>query len=296
MKSNKYFPYILETHLVDHCNLNCKGCSHFAPLVNGEVFTDIDIFKRDFTRLRSLFENIYEIRLMGGEPLLHPELLTFCDLIRKIFPETNVSIYTNGTLLLKMPDAFWQTCSKKNIRIKISYYPVDLKINEIKRKAKEMKVKIKTPKQIKSFFRHLNINGNSDPNLSFSNCRIMFKTTFLRDGKLYPCFFPPHAHIFSEYFNKNIYASENDYINILGNVDQADIIEFLNRPIPMCKWCLTRRAFTRWGISRRDINEWIGNDADMITHFFRKIKYRTINRIISHKNISKMKVEKQNEN
>ena len=23
---------VIETHIVDHCNLNCKGCHHFAPL------------------------------------------------------------------------------------------------------------------------------------------------------------------------------------------------------------------------------------------------------------------------
>jgi molybdenum cofactor biosynthesis enzyme MoaA len=77
MKNNPMLPYIVETHLVDHCNLNCKGCSHFASLVPGEVFTDIEIFKRDIARLSQIFIDVYEIRLMGGEPLLHPDIDTF---------------------------------------------------------------------------------------------------------------------------------------------------------------------------------------------------------------------------
>jgi hypothetical protein len=277
MKKGSYFPYSLETHLVDHCNLKCKGCSHFAPLVNGEVFTETEVFKRDFNRMKALFEHIYEIRLMGGEPLLHPELLTFCNFIRNLYPNTNVSIYTNGILLLKMPDEFWRTCSENNILIKITYYPVDLSVAEIKRTAKKNNVRLKIPKQIKHFFRHFNIDGDSDPKASFSNCRLMFQTPQLRDGKIFPCFFPAYAHTFSQYFNQSLYASEDDYINIFSNIDSAGIIEFLNRPIPMCRWCVTRRSFSKWGISQKDINEWIGDEADFITHVFRKCKHRGIN-------------------
>lgn len=277
MKKDSYFPYSLETHLVDHCNLKCKGCSHFAPLVNGNVFADTEVFKRDFNRIKQLFENIYEIRLMGGEPLFHPELLTFCRFIRDLFPNTNISIYTNGILLLKMQDEFWKTCSEKNILVKITYYPIDLRVAEIKRTAKKNNVRLKIPKQIKHFFKHFNINGDSDPKASFLNCQLMFQTPQLRDGKLFPCFFPAYVHIFSQYFNQPLYASEDDYINIFDNVNSADIIKFLNRPIPMCRWCVTRRSFTKWGISQQNINEWIGDEADFITHFFRKSKHRVIN-------------------
>ena len=289
MKSRNYFPYILETHLTDHCNLNCKGCSHFAPLVKGEVFTDIEIFKRDFKRFKQLFSDIYEIRLIGGEPLLHPDLVAFCEFIRDLYPKTNISIFTNGKILLNIPKIFWSTCAKKDILIKLSYYPIHLDIDQIKQKAKKHHARIKIPKQINQFFKILNINGDSDPHKSFRNCQTMFKTPFLGDGKLYPCFLPPHIHLFNEYFNKNIHASENDYINIYEDMDPADIINFINHPIPMCKWCITKRSFMKWGRSKRDINEWIGNDEDYMTHFFHMSKYHLINsyhqtkRILKHR-------------
>ena len=131
--------------------------------------------------------------------------------------------------------------------------------------------------KLQNHFKHLNIDGDSDPKASFLNCRLMFQTPQLRDGKLFPCFFPAYGHIFSQYFNQSLYASEDDYINIFDNINPAGIIEFLNRPIPMCRWCVTRRSFTKWGISQQDINEWIGDEADFITHFFRKCKHRVIN-------------------
>jgi len=277
MSNNNYLPCILETHLTDHCNLNCKGCSHFAPLVKGEAFTDIDIFKRDFSRFKQLFSDIYEIRLIGGEPLLHPDLVTFCEFTRDLYPKANISVFTNGKLLLNMPDIFWNTCSKKNILIKLSYYPIDLPIDKIKQKAKAHHVRIKIPKQIKQFSKLLNINGNSDPYQSFKNCRAMLKCLFLGNGKLYSCSLPPHIHLFNEYFNRNIHTSKNDYINIFADIAPSDIIEFTNHPTPMCKWCITRRSYMKWDKSKKKINEWIGNDEDFITHFFRMSKYRLIN-------------------
>ena len=45
----------LETHLVDHCNLNCKACTHFCPLVKNKYFHNIDNFKKDIKVLSQKF-------------------------------------------------------------------------------------------------------------------------------------------------------------------------------------------------------------------------------------------------
>ncbi|RJP85048.1 MAG: 4Fe-4S cluster-binding domain-containing protein [Desulfobacteraceae bacterium] len=277
MKKKPSFPHILETHLVDHCNLNCKGCSHFAPLVKGKVFADVEIFNRDMERLKQLFGNIFEIRLMGGEPLLHPGLFSFVDIARKAFPNARIAIFTNGILLSGMNDTFWKTCAEKKILVKISYYPIDLKLPGIIQKAKENNVRIKLPAQIKHFFKHLNIDGNSDPDASFRNCRLMFKTPQLRDGKIYPCFFPAYAHIFNNYFDRPIDVTDNDFVNIFETNDPTDILNLLDRPVPMCRWCLTRRKFEKWDLSRQDIHEWIGSEAATLPHLFRKLNYGAIN-------------------
>jgi len=277
MHDHRYFPYILETHLTDHCNLNCKGCSHFSPLIKGKVFTDINIFKRDFLRFKQIFSDIFEIRLMGGEPLLHPDLVAFCEFIRGLYPRTNISIFTNGRILLDMPKIFWDTCSKKDILIKLSYYPIHLDIDQIKQKAIMHHVRIKIPKQIKQFFKLLNIKGDSDPHQSFRNCQVMYKTPFLGNGKIFPCSLPPHIHLFNEYFNQNIHVAENNFINIFKDVNPINILKFVDHPIPMCKWCLRRKSFMKWDRSKRDINEWIGNDEESFTHFLRMTKYHSIN-------------------
>ena len=63
--------------IVDHCNLNCKGCGHFSPLAP-KSFLDIETFENDLRRLNGLLNgNIYCFELMGGEALLHPQLEDF---------------------------------------------------------------------------------------------------------------------------------------------------------------------------------------------------------------------------
>ncbi len=45
-------PY-LETHIVDHCNLKCRGCTHFAPLAD-PYFKSIEEFENDLKRLLAI--------------------------------------------------------------------------------------------------------------------------------------------------------------------------------------------------------------------------------------------------
>jgi len=271
-----YFPYPLETHLVDHCNLKCKGCSHFSPLVEGQVFKEFKVFQKDLTRLKELFEDFFEIRLMGGEPLLHPEINDFCEFARATFPAANISIYTNGIKLLDMPEGFRETCHRHAIKIKITYYPITLNLKNIKQKAQYYGVQIKIPKMVTKFFNMMNLSGDSDPEKSYQVCKKMYQTPHLKDGKLYPCPLPAYVHYFNAYFEYDIQVSENDCIDIYGPVEPKEIIRFLDQPLQTCRWCVTRRDKTEWGITQRDISEWSGQEAGIISHNIRMLKYQAI--------------------
>ena len=63
----------LEFHVTDKCNLNCVGCSHFAPIYRNyeDCNADVDEFFLDVKQLSLKFENILTFRLMGGEPFLN---------------------------------------------------------------------------------------------------------------------------------------------------------------------------------------------------------------------------------
>jgi hypothetical protein len=266
----------LETHLVDHCNLNCKGCSHFSSL-SEKKFIDFISFQRDLQRLGELFDDISTIRLMGGEPLLHPDVNKFLDCARSIFPNSRICLVTNGMLLGRQPESFWEAIRRNDILIQVTRYPINLDVEAIKIEAEKFQSTLVISELITSFNKFINASGDSDPAISFNECQALYRCPNLRDGKIYVCSFASLVHIFNNFFKKKIPVTRTDCINIHDNINGGDIIDFLNRPIPMCKWCLHDRPLFKWGISKKEIGEWSGDNPSMIAHFFKTICDKSIN-------------------
>ena len=124
----KYLEY-LETHIINKCNLNCKGCSHFSNIVDEEdASVNIMVFERDFARLAELFDHIFTIRLMGGEPFLNTNIGEYIKIVRKFFPETDLRILSNGLLVPTVADCILQKIADNNVALDISCYPQTDKI------------------------------------------------------------------------------------------------------------------------------------------------------------------------
>jgi hypothetical protein len=176
-----------DVQLADHCNLNCKGCGNFSPIAP-KCFLDKEVFDKDCERLSTLTEGILEdIYLFGGEPLLHPEITGIIKIARKHFPKTDISILTNGLLLLKMNDEFWNCCRENNIKITITKYPVKIDIAAIKEKAKKALVRLEVfyeDTERTFFFRPLNPESSVNPKKNFMLCSEANRCIILRNGKL----------------------------------------------------------------------------------------------------------------
>jgi molybdenum cofactor biosynthesis enzyme MoaA len=116
LKALRLKPFLryVEVHLVDHCNLNCGGCSHFSPIAR-EWFADVDQYEKDMHRLAELFRNVNTVRLMGGEPLLHPQIESFVTITRHYLPKADVRVVTNGLLLPAMQEPFWEICRSNSV-------------------------------------------------------------------------------------------------------------------------------------------------------------------------------------
>src|SRR5690348_4435511 len=93
----------VEFNLTEHCNLSCYGCDHASPLLPTRL-ADLESFQRDLAALSEVFHS-REIRLVGGEPLLHPRIVEFMRAARDSGVADSVVIYTNGVLLHRMPTA-----------------------------------------------------------------------------------------------------------------------------------------------------------------------------------------------
>ena len=251
-------------HMVDHCNLNCKGCDNLAPLAQ-PYFENLEVFEKDFKRLSELSQgNIDSIGLMGGEPLLHPDLIKFFPIAREYFPKSNIQLITNGILLLKQNEEFWRAAAESKIEIITTKYPINIDHDLIKRTAKSHRVKFKyyssTGTILKTIsFLPFNIEGTSNEYDSFTKCHHANTCVFLRNGRMFPCSIAPNIHHFNKYFNQNLLLSEKDSIDIHAAASMNELLEFFAKPIPSCKYCSVnkRRFRLPWGTSQRNINEWL---------------------------------------
>jgi len=252
-----------QINIVDHCNLNCGGCTAFSPVAE-EKYMDIKVFERDCARLSELTGGKMElIDLLGGEPLLHPEIKKIMEIAREYFTIGDINIVTNGILLKKMPDDFWFCCHENKINIIISGYPIKLDIDDYKNTADKNGVKLTirgSTNDIKIWNKvPIDINGKQDP---VKNFRICYGANFcinLEEGKLATCPIPFVIKHFNKYFNKNIPVTEKDYIDIFKVKNIDEIYNFLSKPAPICAYCDLKGIVygIKWAVSRKDISEWI---------------------------------------
>lgn len=251
----------LEIQVADHCNFSCYSCSHFSQLAD-ENFYDIDIFTKDIKRLSEITNTcIKEIRVMGGEPLLNDRCHEYFTVIRKYFPYTSIILVTNGILLTKQSDIFWQSMHDNNVYLSPTKYPIKLDVDKIIELSNKYKVNFQywggaEDDYIKeSFTSGFDIEGKQDPKVSFEKCR---STCFqLKNGKFYVC--PDIAYIdyFNKYFNVSLEVTDNDFLDIYKST-MNDILIYINTPKPFCKYCVEKfKVIGHWRTSKNNIDEYL---------------------------------------
>lgn len=260
IKSKKHFPKQLiaqpflkqiEIALAQHCNLNCAFCNHFSQLAKANIL-DLDSFKRDIVRLGELTAGqIGRIFLLGGEPLLNPHIKEMCAIARENFPKSHIWIITNGILLPKQSDEFWEVLRKNKIELHPTKYPVKLNWDEIKQKAERFGIPLifyNEGEEIKMMAKeHIDISGAHDPIDCFLNCCKANNCVELKNGRIYPCTYAGNIEHFNAYFKDSLEfpleTCELDSIDIFKAKNYREILDFCSKPIPFCRYC----AVEKWG-------------------------------------------------
>lgn len=253
-----------EVDLAGHCNMHCRGCAHFSPLCE-ESLADFDEVERSFARLAKLFDSEVEyIHLLGGEPLLHPRIKDFVISARQHFPKGRIEVVTNGLLLPKQQESFWQACCENDITLSVTKYPVNFDYTQVQALAALYGVSFNfyngSGSKTVSFNKlTLDATGCHDMVQNFLHCYLANNCIFLREGRLYPCSVVPHIHYFNSYFNMKLPVAENDSIDIFAAKSGQEILDFVSRPIPFCKYCdvSKRKSYVPWSVSKKDITEWM---------------------------------------
>ncbi|MDD1776164.1 MAG: 4Fe-4S cluster-binding domain-containing protein [Candidatus Methanomethylicus sp.] len=249
--------HYLEVHVADHCNLNCKGCGHFSPIADVS-FADLLSYQHDLKQLQSFFSTIGKVRLMGGEPLLHPEIESFVSATRATFPRTDIRICTNGILLPLMQEKFWITCKACSVGIDITVYPpLKKEKHSLVQLVKNKGLRV-NPRTMESFHAFYNSKGDTDMADAFKKCRKREYMPMLREGKIYVC--PKSAMIF--YFNSKFGLSipSSGFVDIFEpGLNGWDILGRLDEASETCRFCTLGWDVIPtfpWSISNNAAEDW----------------------------------------
>ena len=243
----------LETNIVDCCNLNCKGCSHFSNLYNIGDMIPYESYCKDLKQISEKV-NVFQFRMLGGEVFLNRKLIDYIKFTREIMPYSEIWIVTNGLLLPRQNEEFFLCCEKYQIGIEISEYEPTAYVKEqIIESIKPYDISYHFTQKIDKFGKNIVLAGNVNNNYAMEHCR-EHDCHFFRQGKIYKCPFEALGNKFFEYYNldirlqggTDIYDEELEWDNLIFLLN--------NMPVDSCKYCGDELCFD-WEASNRPIME-----------------------------------------
>lgn len=233
----------LEFNLVQHCNYSCAECSHFSPHLKAQQAA-LDTFARDLNALQKVYR-VQRFRFVGGEPLLHKDILSFIRAVRRSGIAEKIEICSNGSLADRVPDEVFREIDM----LSISWYP-DPRCNQatidlITSKCRTHGTVLKVEKIDR--FRMMQLDAPiADPALVkqvFRSCQIAhswYCQTF-NDGYFYLCSRP----LFTGAYLKQHRPAVPQFSKVDGlSLHDEDLLERLldylgsERPLESCKFCL----------------------------------------------------------
>ena len=258
--SSRKLPY-LEFHLADHCNLKCANCEHYSGLVEKPVFPDLERFSQDMRRLRRFFDDIGIIRVLGGEPLLNPQIEDYLRLVCNVYPSTPVRVVTNALLLKTMPASFFEALNSccEGSGIDISLYPIMRDHIDAIRELLDGKKVNYTVSPVADLFRkqqRLTPGDDDEMMRKYRNC-FQKGCVNLYEGKIAACFLPFTTKYFNAYFDKDL--PENGAIDLYEEgLTTEELRRRMSVPFERCRYC-TEPVEVPWHIIHEPsiIEDWI---------------------------------------
>lgn len=255
MKSITKFD-VLGLPIVDHCNLNCRGCYHFCTQGQKPSFRTLDVFLKDVKRFKELVDHVNWIKLYGGEPLLHPQLKECVSSLREIYPYSEICLMTNGLLIKSLDKDTLRVLKDSDVKMDITAYPVlEKKLPDIINFLHQYGIRINV-NHISEFGRRFNKKGDSNPQEIYNNCEMKI-CHYLQEGEFTMCPLPIFIRRYNELFGTN-YDMSSDILNIHDqNIKYEDLVAFANRYHDCCKYCGETELFP-WsiGINNPPASDW----------------------------------------
>ena len=89
-----YTSEVCEINVVDHCNFSCRSCRHLSPVCKPSCVDPQQVYE-EFSNL-SQFYRSRTLKVLGGEPLLHPNIDDVLSALRDSQISDSLIVSTNG--------------------------------------------------------------------------------------------------------------------------------------------------------------------------------------------------------
>ncbi|MCR4643223.1 MAG: radical SAM protein [Lachnospiraceae bacterium] len=250
----------IEYHVAWNCNLKCKGCTHFSNILEKEIFGDFDQFCKDLQRLQELFWGIYKIRLMGGEPLLNPQLAHFVAAARSAFPDADIRVVSNGLLLRDDMEDVLDTMAACDAGFDVSMYPpTKHMIGHMDEICKKHGVKLFVTPEVNEFRAFLDFEGGQKSEEVYPACPARH-CAFLGAGVISTCSMPQLVPILNGHFGSDIPVEPEDIIDLYEEgLDGEGLLKRLHRPMAFCRYCTKEQRSFPWepaGPDKAKLADW----------------------------------------
>lgn len=223
-----------EIHVIDKCNLNCKGCMHFCPLYFDEheklTFEDCE---KSLSYLMKKMSSVAHFSVLGGEPFLVDNLNEYLDMVRAYLPNTEITLTTNGLKVMNSSNAILNSIRKNRIILGISGYKPT---NQIRSRLCDYLNNQKIAYQyqpVECWRRGLSVKENSKYLTKYC---ISEGCSHIRGNKIAKCPMLMYVNQVNSQFG--ISLPIEGIIDLDGEKMGKDILSELKERIPLCDYCI----------------------------------------------------------
>lgn len=233
----------LEMHIAHDCNLSCTYCHHYCDF----GYKGIIPFAEGGGWIREWSKRLDPawFRLLGGEPLLNPELREYVECAAACFPRAKRDVVTNG-LLLRRVEHLLPLFVETGTMVSVSLHPVADKRHEAaindalvllhQWRERGLAVDVAAMNRWEKYYlgegEDIRPYQDNDPDKSRENCPWHKHCTTIHQGKLYEClhlaYLPmiadrlAHRELWEPYLAYrplDVTASDDELEAFLGNSD-----------------------------------------------------------------------------
>ena len=234
-----------ELHVVEHCNLRCTACCNMSPYLAEHTLSVDAIAAMCKTMAAELDVDVFKI--MGGEPLLHPQIAAVLRAVRASGISQTVRLFTNGLLLHQMTDEFWAALDELTIS---NYTSAPVKpelLAAALAKAREFDVVLNV-KPVTEFSEVMRGEREADPaqlQRTYEGCWLRHRCLVVRRGKFYMCTRAAYADEFHRDLLHGAHphdreaALAGDGVPLSAPALGEALLAYLNRsqPLNSCHFC-----------------------------------------------------------